>query len=749
MSFRALARPFAGLVASAILLVSLTLATTAGAAGCGYSGSCPPPNPQPTTLPIPSSQVVLSSVLTSAGGTFTANLGAAANNASVSASVPAGLVPGGGPATLVIAQIPAGIPALYRVNGRLEVLSAAQYGRLRSHTSGTGSSIVPQRFVTVDAFYVQVLNDSGQPVTNWLHAITVTVTDSHIATTNKVFVTRNLTWYQDPSAQLAPGRAVLTLNTSRVFQIINPLGANVTVTYSANGGTGAAESVSIPSGASITLPTGVGLVRHGYQFVGWSLNGLRPALTSPYLVRGAETLKAIWVRSTKNAITYNVNGGHGVVASQTVKGNALVNLPTGNGLRRNGFVFSGWSLSGTPPALHSPYFVTGSVTLKAIWLKAQIVYLFYESNGGTGTVPAVTVHGSGLVQLSTGATLHRKGYVFAGWSVTGQEPALVSPYDLTTSTNVKAIWIKPTTFTLTYRVKGVHSSVHPVSVTVPTLVSLDSGVHLHRKGYTFVGWSTNGRAPVLPGSYYLTQSTTLQAVWQKIVIIHVRYDDNGGTGVVPALTLNGSGVIQLNLGRTLQRPGYQFVGWSTTGALPALTSPLDVTSNLTLKAIWLLSTSTLTYNLNGGTGFVPPTQAVGNQYVTLANGSTVSRHGYGVKGWSLNGHLPALGASAFVKSSTVVKAIWVKRAPLVTFTISYNANGGTGFVPPTSVTQGAPVMLGSGQMLSRPGYTFVGWSVNGTEPIHSSTFVPTASVELKAVWINALPTTTGGATPTK
>jgi len=77
---------------------------------------------------------------------------------------------------------------------------------------------------------------------------------------------------------------------------------------------------------------------------------------------------------------------------------------------------------------------------------------------------------------------------------------------------------------------------------------------------------------------------------------------------------------------------------------------------------------------------------------------------------------------------------------VVPYTITFDANGGSGTVPTQTILPGSNVTLPSGDVLSRTGYTFGGWNTNnsgtGTNYNVGSFYTPTGNVTLYARWIN-------------
>jgi len=164
------------------------------------------------------------------------------------------------------------------------------------------------------------------------------------------------------------------------------------------------------------------------------------------------------------------------------------------------------------------------------------------------------------------------------------------------------------------------------------------------------------------------------------------------------------------------------------------------------------TTYTMTYNRNNGSGTVPAAQTVNaGSSVTLASGSGLSRSGYSFGGWNTNssgtGTNYSAGTSYTPTASITLYAKWDSSNPVVTtYTVTYNANGGSGSVASQTVNAGSSVTLPSGSGLSRSGYSFGGWNTNtsgtGTNYSAGTSYTPTASVTLYAKWTS----TSGGTT---
>lgn len=146
-----------------------------------------------------------------------------------------------------------------------------------------------------------------------------------------------------------------------------------TVSFSANGGTGAPASQTKYHGINLTL-TSKKPTRTGYTFLGWSSSSTATSAYYPaggtYVKNESDTLYAVWKKNTY-AVTYNANGGTGAPAGQTKTYGTALTLSSVRPSRA-GFVFSKWNTaangSGTSYNPGASYTGNAALTLYAQWL---------------------------------------------------------------------------------------------------------------------------------------------------------------------------------------------------------------------------------------------------------------------------------------------------------------------------------------------------------------------------------------------
>ncbi|MBR0508584.1 MAG: InlB B-repeat-containing protein, partial [Clostridia bacterium] len=154
-----------------------------------------------------------------------------------------------------------------------------------------------------------------------------------------------------------------------------------TVSYNANGGTGAPSSQTVTAGNSITIPS-TAPTWTGHQFLGWSTSS--SATTASYVAgntykpSGNTTFYAVWKQNstTSYTVSYSANGGSGAPSSQTVTAGSSVTIPSTIPTRFP-YTVLGWSTSSSASsASYLPggsYTPGSSTTLYAVWKSATTV----------------------------------------------------------------------------------------------------------------------------------------------------------------------------------------------------------------------------------------------------------------------------------------------------------------------------------------------------------------------------------------
>ena len=227
-----------------------------------------------------------------------------------------------------------------------------------------------------------------------------------------------------------------------------------TVTYNANGGSGAPAGQTKVEFVPLTLSTAVP-ARTGYIFSGWATSATGAAAYQPggdYAANAAATLYAVWeqvqVTPATYTVTYDANGGAGAPAAQTKTEGVTLALNTGVPTW-DGYSFKGWATSATGAAAYQPggdYAANAAATLYAVWEEKQTgpatYAVSFNANGGTGAPDAQTKTEGVTLALST-AVPARAGYAFKGWATGATGTAVYQPganYTADAAAALYAIW---------------------------------------------------------------------------------------------------------------------------------------------------------------------------------------------------------------------------------------------------------------------------------------------------------------------
>ena len=156
-----------------------------------------------------------------------------------------------------------------------------------------------------------------------------------------------------------------------------------------------------------------------------------------------------------------------------------------------------------------------------------------------------------------------------------------------------------------------------------------------------------------------------------------------------------------------------------------------------------VTTYTVSFDANGGTGAMTDVTDVSGEYTLPANGFTAPA-GKQFKAWSVGGSEKAVGDKITVTANTTVTAVW-ENTPVVTYTVSFDANGGTGTMADVTGVSGEYTLPANG-FTAPAGKQFKAWSVGGVEKAAGDKITVTANTTVTAVWeaIEYNVTVTGG-----
>lgn len=483
-------------------------------------------------------------------------------------------------------------------------------------------------------------------------------------------------------------------------------------------------------------------------------------------------------------ISYNANGGSGAPAKSYKDHGKSVNLST-TVPQRSGYVFKGWNTKadGTGKAYSAGelYSANGDVALYAQW-KANTYTLTYDGNGYSSYSSKI----ENVVTTTIKTNMpNRFGYTFLGWSTNSSATSATytpgSTISLSSNTTLYAVWKSAqsvsagnsNTVNIAFAEQAWYYKFTPSSsreYTFESTGSIDSKVTIYKADGTEIGSDDDsGESSNFKKTLSLTSGTTyyikafayssktgtysFKVTKNTPASYTVNFNANGGS-VSPTSVIVTAGksttlptptkkyTLSYNANNGSGAPSSQSVsvsckGWSTSNTASSASyscgSSYKPTTNITLYAVWY----------SNGSATISSTKP--------------TRSGYTFLGWSTSSSASSAsyssGSSIRISSNTTLYAVW-KKNPTTSYTVNYNANGGSVSPSSATVTAGNSVTLptpsktatitynangGSGAPSSQNvSLSCSGWSTSSTASSASyscgSSYKPTANTTLYAVW---------------
>lgn len=485
----------------------------------------------------------------------------------------------------------------------------------------------------------------------------------------------------------------------------------ITVTLDANGGTGGEAAAQGAYGSAITYTIPV-LADHA--FIGWKTQAADDASATMFPVFTADvTLYAVW-KANGASVAFFALGGTGNASYTGVVGETYT-VPADPS--RSGYSFAEWNTApdGTGDKLAvaaggtAPYVRSPNVSYYAQWKAAETSVTLKD-----GSNVLETLRGPYGTAVNYSAPV-KNGYAFLGWKLQNEvdDAARISLTYPAAATVYYAVW-KLADVTLTLELQGGESGGSTGTLTRQGAAGerYTAPADPVRTGYTFEGWysqrdggtrQTLGVFPATSRSYY--------AHW-TLKTVTVTLDVAGGSGSEASVSGKyGARIVYTKPARV----SYTFLGWKVAGtndntAIMFPTFPAE--DGQTLEAVWKVGTEiVVTYDPQGGS-FTAGENGVysGTAGDAYAKPADPGYSGYLFGGWYTGKN--GTGTAHPADSPTIPAADLTYYAHWTTTTVTVTLNENYGDAPVIDTVSGNFGAAIPYTVPTRPGYTFLGWSLD-------------------------------------
>ena len=500
-----------------------------------------------------------------------------------------------------------------------------------------------------------------------------------------------------------------------------------TVTFDKQGGTNGTNSVNAVYDSK--MPQAVAPTKAGYDFRGYYYqeNGQGTQYYDEGMVsvhnwdREYDATLYAYYTPSEFTISFDFNGGE--CSQNQITATYLEKLPDLSVIPvRAGYIFLGYfdaKNNGTQyynaDLSHDLNWnkMTGAV-LYADW-QAIAYQVKFDGNNATSGSMSNEAFVYDISKNLTANAFARVGYSFVNWN-TKADGSGVSYTNNQSVKNISSVdgdiitlyaqW-NTVSYSINYNLDGGTNNVdNPATYTIEDAVVLKAP---SKNGYTFAGWSNGGKIETgCTGTLSFTASWTANTYT-------VTFDKQGGTsGAETVVVTYGS---DMPYCAAPEYSGYDFEGYYDENGTQYYSSTMgsvrvwNKTENTTLYARYKGKTYTITFNKQGGSNGSNSVAATYNSTVPSATAPT--RTGYTFQGYfdETNGNGKQYYSNSMgrlsvwdKKSAATLYAYWTAN----TYTVSFNANSGTGTQSNVSATYDSamPIIM---TIPTRTGYIFLGY----------------------------------------
>ncbi len=471
-----------------------------------------------------------------------------------------------------------------------------------------------------------------------------------------------------------------------------------TLRFATNGGTAIAP-VRRVAGTEVDLSEFVP-TRPGNSFRGWYLEPEFATKVTSVILNEDMTVYAKWEASTLNrTLTFETYGGTEIPQITAIEG-SLIDLNVFKP-EKDGYEFDAWYTEPEFINLVGSVVLNGNRIIYARWIPQYT--LTFEVNGGSAVDDIIETSGK-IVDL-TELIPTRDGYTFGGWYLDSELTDRITSVSLDDHITIYAKWLKDCTLTF---VTTPGAAIDDVIMPEGSSIEL-SAYETSLEGFVLEGWYLEPDFVNLVTNIALNDDMTVYAHWVDIADCKaLSFDTRGGEEIetiwVPTgATKDISGIVPA-------KKDFVFDGWYLDPELTTPVTSITMDTDKTVYANWADGV-TVTFETNGGSPIESVTVFEGTEVDLSKYTTTKPTHVF--LGWYFEPEFITPVTTILMDTDKTVYAKWVSEAD--SYTLTFNANGGTGVVRSKVFEPGTVVNLTLEEYKPQlDKFAFAGWySDNG------------------------------------
>lgn len=367
----------------------------------------------------------------------------------------------------------------------------------------------------------------------------------------------------------------------------------------------------------------------------------------------------------------------------------------------------------------------------------EVFIVSYNSNGGTAMQNSTVVYGKPYGGAISSRVPEKESFAFRGWYL---DEGLTTRIYETTYVNtygnhtLYAKWT-PMSYTFEFNGNGATSGgVSSIDIVFGNSATLPANNYA-KKHYSFLGWAyvtdsdevhladkatialnnTFVEGARAKGADISNYTITLYALWKaNDYVVHF---STGGGSTHDDITVTYGKTYGLNSEFPIPtRNGFSFTGWYTNrnfvgeqvsklSIVGACGETITESGEITLYARWATKTYQIYFEANGGSPVMAISRVYGTTYGELEESTRV---GYQFLGWFASKDFSGSAVTADMLVPVGDHTLYAKWSA-ITYTITFDGNGGSGSMAPQTFTYDISGKLSKNAFILA-GYSFMGWS---------------------------------------